>query len=439
MKQFLFLFLISLPFVNQAQLATGTAKSADSKEGLAYASVILQGTESGTLTDDNGYFEISLSEDEKSDSLLIQYIGFEPTTIALKDLESNSTVFLQPRDSEIEEIVVTNIDADSIMVLVRKNYAKNHIVKSGKQDGFMRSTFRNNGEYFQINETAYEVLYSEKDEGSKREVKPIRSRTVIDSTEYRDINEIFNLKKDTLFVEATSFLSIGQTFDSESGVNNRNSKKFTTIYEFVDYSEFDGREAYEIFRRIYRKDVLFSETTYLIDSETYAVLSVSSETKNEEEFNKLIPFVAKAALALLGYKVRFKKMSVVTYYRYNGNIFELDKGSVFLKGDIARGGDWVKGDLQQEYYLQEVEPYVHEEEEKRKWFNSDVVSYFDDDYFDGLFHLPTTAKTIEKIDVINERNESFSGGIISQKHEKWIKKEEKRKEKNRKKKERKGQ
>jgi len=423
LKSIFTILILILPFLSLSQIVKGTAQSAETKQGLAYASVLIKGTDIGTLTDDNGYFELNYPEEHENDSLTIQYIGYSPVTVTIQSVQEDAIVFLTPRDSEIEAVIVTPVDADSIMLMVRKNFKANHFREKQKQKGFSRANYRNEGNLFQVSESSYERLMTLNGERIRQKIKPIKSRMVIDSSAYKELNQIFNFKKDTLFVEPYNFIGIGHGFGAGQSSTNR---RIQNVYEYIDTYEYEGREVYEINEKSYWKGVYFVARNYLIDVEKYGVLSYKTITTNAETINSSIPFVARAALTILGYKVKLNGFNSNIYYRYNGDFFELDKGNYKFEFDIARKGEWVVGQLDQEFYLQSAE--ANNEEVKQFYYEqTDIVSQFEDDYFDGFFHLPTTEKTLEKIDVIREKNKNFEGNIASDRHTKWGKKQDKKK------------
>lgn len=416
---FLLLLISSLGF-SQVQLS-GKVFNEENNNSLAYASVIIKNTNIGVLTDAEGVFEIRIPKKHAKDSLVINYIGFESKVFPID--RKRSSYPLTPSENTIEQVVVTPIDADSIMQLMEDNYVKNHIKHNTKQAGFMRASFTESGELFQVSESTYNVFYEKKNEGAERSIHPTKSRMVIDSAAYKHINEVFHFKKDTFLVEPLSFISIGQSFNSQ--VEDKEDRKWSSEYEYLGKEEYQGREAYRINSVAFRKKSAFMNINFLVDVETYALLSFEYETVNPEQINKLVPFAAKVLMSVLGYKFRINDMRGKTYFRYNGDFFELDKGVFYMATDVARGGDWIKGNMTQEFYLKEQVPVTSVPEEV-KWLDTEIVSDFTADYF-KQFHLPTTAKTKEQIAKLQEKNQQFSGEIYSDKHKKWLKKQEKKK------------
>lgn len=98
----LFLFF-SVHFVALAQTLTVTGTVKDNKgEPLPGVNIVLEGTTQGTVTDIDGKYTI---EAPSTGSLIYNFIGFTPTTIAINGRRVVD-VNLQPSDISLEEIVV---------------------------------------------------------------------------------------------------------------------------------------------------------------------------------------------------------------------------------------------------------------------------------------------------------------------------------------------
>ncbi len=94
------------------------------------ANVLVKGQKRGTATDKKGFFELSVLP---KDSLKISYIGYEPKTLKVQNLQKIDTIFLQKKSYEIENITVipkgkTRSRTKRIGVLKRR---KNYFVRLG--------------------------------------------------------------------------------------------------------------------------------------------------------------------------------------------------------------------------------------------------------------------------------------------------------------------
>lgn len=129
-KSLLTAFLLTIPLLFfqevQAQTVTGKVLDAQSKEPLQGAAVRQQGTSRGVVTQDDGSFELRLSENGKI-ALLITYLGYKDKEVDVSDDKQSLEIYLYPetyigddvfvsatRADETSPITYTNIDAEEI-------------------------------------------------------------------------------------------------------------------------------------------------------------------------------------------------------------------------------------------------------------------------------------------------------------------------------------
>ena len=94
-------FAFSVAF---AQTVSGTVFD-ESGESLIGASVLVEGTSSGTVTDIDGKFSVAVPAN--SESLLVSYTGFSTLTVPLVDGQTEYTITLLENAQQLGEVVVT--------------------------------------------------------------------------------------------------------------------------------------------------------------------------------------------------------------------------------------------------------------------------------------------------------------------------------------------
>lgn len=105
MKKALLLMLLSLAWgctLAQERNVTGTVLSAEDGAVLPAASVLVKGTQRGTVTDAQGAFSIKVSAKE---ILIFSFVGFLPTEVAVGN-QSIISLTLQPDVQQLQEVVV---------------------------------------------------------------------------------------------------------------------------------------------------------------------------------------------------------------------------------------------------------------------------------------------------------------------------------------------
>lgn len=97
-----FIWLLAIPL--SAQTIQGTVTD-DKNEPLVGASIVIQGTSKGTLTDINGGYKLDLTDAEKSSKLVFSFVGYETQNISINN-QSIINISLQTGNS-LTEVVVT--------------------------------------------------------------------------------------------------------------------------------------------------------------------------------------------------------------------------------------------------------------------------------------------------------------------------------------------
>jgi TonB-linked SusC/RagA family outer membrane protein len=104
---FALLCMFALPAMSIAQSKTITGSVTDPKgKPLSGVSVLVQGTNHGTITDENGRFSLSVPT---AASLLISSTGYRSQTLPLKENVSLITVRLEEDVARLDEIIVTGL------------------------------------------------------------------------------------------------------------------------------------------------------------------------------------------------------------------------------------------------------------------------------------------------------------------------------------------
>lgn len=107
MEKRLMMFLVSL-FLSmgiataQTQVS-GTVISSEDNEPIIGASIIVQGSKAGTVTDSDGKFSLTVPKGKK---MVVSYIGMQPQTLNPK---ANMRVVLTPNNATLNEVVVTGV------------------------------------------------------------------------------------------------------------------------------------------------------------------------------------------------------------------------------------------------------------------------------------------------------------------------------------------
>ncbi|HET8864181.1 MAG TPA: TonB-dependent receptor [Gracilimonas sp.] len=129
-KSFFAAFLFTLPLLFtskiQAQTISGTVLDAQSKEPLAGAAVRQMGTSRGVVTEDDGSFEILLSENGDR-ALLITYLGYKDLEVDLSISNKTGELFMFPKTYIGDDVFVSATRADETSPITYTNIEREEI------------------------------------------------------------------------------------------------------------------------------------------------------------------------------------------------------------------------------------------------------------------------------------------------------------------------
>lgn len=127
MKRFAITFyLIFMTVVAFAVDIRGVVKDKDTGEPLIGASVQIEGTTTGTITDIDGSF--SLSGLEKQQSVIVSYVSYKSFKAIVKDMPSDFwEIFLQPDNEQLDEVTVVARKNNETAVALLKERQKSSI------------------------------------------------------------------------------------------------------------------------------------------------------------------------------------------------------------------------------------------------------------------------------------------------------------------------
>ena len=194
----LFFCCFTLQAVGQTEL-TGRVLDSESGEGLPSATILLEGTYRGTITNPTGYFQLRV--DKLPAMLQVRYIGFESKNIEItEDSEIPFEIILNPSVSELGEIVVTEKDPGlSIMELVieRKKLWRSNL-KSYSVDAYTRQVLSSDTSIVSITESS-SIAYWDDERGHK-EVQISRTQTsnISESDNFAGVSYMPNFYDDNI-------------------------------------------------------------------------------------------------------------------------------------------------------------------------------------------------------------------------------------------------
>lgn len=160
----LLLFLSTNLFAQSDNFLIGKIIDSVTKEPLPFATIVLKKNSLGVFSNADGSFKISNNPNFQSDSLIITFIGYKRTAIAVKSMEENSVrkIYLKPSPIQLAEIEIVarhkKLNSETVVRRAIRNISKNYPVKPYNYISYYRDYQKKDGTYFNMNEAIIQTL-----------------------------------------------------------------------------------------------------------------------------------------------------------------------------------------------------------------------------------------------------------------------------------------
>lgn len=139
-----------------------TVLDKDTKEPLPFTNVIIEGTSIGTITNEEGKFELTISEKYKSSAVLFSFVGYNNNRIPVKKLtDPSKKVYLKSATTSLDEIVVTAKNKykeliDQAIASIPSNYAQQPV----QLETYYRELTKIDDHYTKFSDAASNIYYT---------------------------------------------------------------------------------------------------------------------------------------------------------------------------------------------------------------------------------------------------------------------------------------
>ena len=223
----LFIFFIGATTFSQTELK---GKVADflTYEPIESASVYIENTTVGSITNTDGNFVLKVPQQNLKDTLVISSIGYKSFRIVISEFVNGSDIFLEEDVASLDEVVIVAdprpTTGNGIVEKAIEKLPKNLPEQAYLQKGFLRHKERNKKEYKWLIESAITLYDSSYASGAKDNLK-INVDETRKSYDLRDI--------DSLFTYSAYLKGMG----SKAGNLNRNSIKTKSLVDAIKWND----------------------------------------------------------------------------------------------------------------------------------------------------------------------------------------------------------
>ncbi len=192
------------------------------------ASVYIQNTTIGSITNTDGNFVLKAPQQHQNDTLVISSIGYKSFKVVINEFENGTDIFLEEDVASLDEVVIVAdprpTTGNGIVQKAIEKLPSNLPELSYLQKGFLRHKERNKKEYKWLIESAITLCDSSYASGAKNNLKI----NVDENRKSYDLRDV-----DSLFTYSAYLKSIG----SEAGNINRNSVKTTALIDAIKWND----------------------------------------------------------------------------------------------------------------------------------------------------------------------------------------------------------
>jgi len=107
-------------FVVGQRSVTGRVMDLKTGDELPFATVQLQNSSMGTITNENGFFRIVIPDHYKTDTLIFSFVGYEIKKLSIDQIVGDAKIFLKPIVHNIRELTVVEYSNESIFRLLNR-------------------------------------------------------------------------------------------------------------------------------------------------------------------------------------------------------------------------------------------------------------------------------------------------------------------------------
>ncbi|MFC2117391.1 carboxypeptidase-like regulatory domain-containing protein [Bacteroidota bacterium] len=288
-------------------------------QAIPYVNISIKKTSIGTMSNDDGEFILSISEEYINDTVLVSHIGYlTQNFIVDKKNLNNHKIELSEASYSLKEVSVRPIDPFSILQKAISQITQNYYNTEYESEAFYREVIMENDSYIEYAEgilTIFQKPYSK--DIKKQEKDLIR---VIESRRNKNNLKEYELSKKVRnpIGGPVTCLKYNPIKFHPSFMRTNSNEKYN--YKLVDILEYSGRNLYviEFDQNDKIKKSLYKGKIY-IDKETLAFIHLNYYKSPKGIKYSLPGGLAKAVLKMFKISMEgFDRRVIVNYKLFNG-------------------------------------------------------------------------------------------------------------------------
>lgn len=370
----------------------GSILDSKTKNELIFASITVSGTSISTISNSEGKFSIKIPTEKQNLSLIISYLGYKNKVVPIQELKpEKNTLFLEPSDTMLDEVVVKVKDAKNIFLGVLSSRLQNYGNEPIQMTGFYRETIRKRRTYVSLSESIVNIQKPPFSVVAQEQINLFKGRKNTDYVKLDTVN--FKLQGGPFSALFLDLIKYPNFIFSENAfeIYDFSLEDITQINdEQVLVLDFKQKPGYE--------DPLYYGKMY-IDVKSLAVISATFHLNVQDKVKSGLIFTRKKPYGVDVYPTEVTYQ--INYRKQNGKwIFAYSRGDLTFKLNWDKRifntiysttlemavTDWKKQDSQSNQNTQKLSSFV---------VMSDKVSSLTDPDFWGEYNIIEPEKSIE--------------------------------------------
>ena len=211
----------------------------DEKDALPYSSIFVYRKNIGTISNNDGEFELKIPESMKNDTIIISSMGYRQYRQPISGIiDGNYTISLEPTSVQLKEIKVTVINAEDIISKILSKISLNYSRDNEIMTSFYREVLKQDNKYIDVSEALMEIRKASYDNSfAQDKVKFIKGRKSPNVKPFQFVD--FKIQGGPYYITK---LDVVKTLDSFLDPEFRDFYK----YYMDEIIEIDNRDTYVI-------------------------------------------------------------------------------------------------------------------------------------------------------------------------------------------------
>lgn len=279
MRLILSFFLLTTVFFISAQsnvLIKGYVVDKETKQALSFAAVQVKNSQLGSLSGEDGYFELPVPTRVLSDSLKISFIGYQPTIMNISGYSSKDTlrILLDVEITAKAEVPIVAYSAKRVLLLAIENLKKNLYTDSIIETGLYRQYHKENGGYVRLIEADISVAFNTKNPFLYAQHEQVRVNNDRRSENYETNGDVHGDHLVDLLRENPF------SYNKSTLLNPKNVDLFAPKFESEDSAQYVLRTQYKE-----SSSEKIEQARIWVEKETFAILRIEIEKFPNPLFN----------------------------------------------------------------------------------------------------------------------------------------------------------